>query len=410
MKESGEKKLHILQVHNYYQIAGGEDQVVRNEGGLLRKNGHKVFLYSRRNEEISRMNPFRKFCLPFTTVFSLKTFREVKRLIRRKQIDVVHVHNTLPLVSPSVFYAAFACHVPVVMTVHNFRLLCPGADFYRDGQICEECLQKGLFRGVKYGCYRGSRVQTLVCALSIKIHRLLGTYGRLYYICLTDFNKEKLLSFRQIPPGRVFVKPNYAVCGGEIVPAGLRENVFLYAGRLEEEKGVKVLLEAFRILQEQNAAKAKDGARLVVCGEGSLKKWCTDYVGKHRLTNVSVKGGMPGEVVRKLMSRAKGVIVPSLWYEGFPMVMAEAFSVRTPVIGSDLGNVGALITNQVNGITFRAGAPAALADAVAGFDSHSFSFETGESAMREWNEAENYRKLMKIYERCMSDVRKAKEK
>lgn len=410
MKESGEKKLHILQVHNYYQIAGGEDQVVRNEGRLLCKNGHKVFLYSRRNEEISRMTPLQKLCLPFTTVFSLKTFREVKRLIRQKKIDIVHVHNTLPLVSPSVFYAAFACHVPVVMTVHNFRLLCPGADFYRDGQVCEECLQKGLFRGVKYGCYRGSRVQTLICAFSIRIHRMLGTYGRLHYICLTDFNKEKLLTLNQIKPGKVFIKPNYMAFDGEIVPTSQRENYFLYVGRLEEEKGVKVLLEAFRILQEQNAAKAKDGVRLVICGEGSLKKWCLDYVGKHRLTNVSVKGGMPGEIVRKLMSRAKGAIVPSLWYEGFPMVMAEAFSVRTPVIGSDLGNVGALITNQVNGVTFRAGEPEALADAVADFDSYSFNFEVGESAMREWNEAENYRKLTEIYERCIRDVRKAEEK
>lgn len=410
MNESAGTKLHILQVHNYYRIAGGEDQVVRNEGRLLERHGHKVFLYSRRNEEISRMNPLQKLCLPFTTVFSLKTFREVKRLIKRKKIDIVHVHNTLPLVSPAVFYAAFACRVPVVMTVHNFRLLCPGADFYRDGKVCEECVQKGLFRGVKYGCYRQSRAQTLICALSMWIHRRLGTYQKIHYICLTDFNKEKLLSMKQMKPGQVFVKPNYMTYGGEIVPADRRENYFLYAGRLEEEKGVKVLLEAFRILQEQQASGEKEEARLIVCGEGSLKEWCLHYASKHKLTNVSVKGGMPNEIIRKLMSRAKGVVVPSLWYEGFPMVMAEAFSVRTPVIGSDLGNVGDLIREKVNGVKFQAGDAKSLAAVIADFDPEEIHFETADQTMKEWNEEENYRKLMRIYERCMSDVRKAEEK
>ena len=415
MNESAETKLHILQVHNYYPIAGGEDQVVSVEGKLLKKHGHSVYFYGRRNEEISRMNFFQKLCMPFATIFSFKTFREVKGLIEGKKIDIVHVHNTFPLISPSVFYAAFACRVPVVMTVHNFRLLCPGADFYRRGKVCEECVHKGLFRSVKYGCYRESRAQTLLCALSLRIHRLLGTYGRIHYICLTDFNKKKLLNLKQIKPEKVFVKPNFMTYGEEVVPASQRENYFLYGGRLEEEKGVKILLEAFRILSESHDFGAKEEnmtavPRLLLCGEGSLKEWCLDYASKHKLTNVSVKGGMPGEIIRKLMSKAKGVIVPSLWYEGFPMVMAEAFSVRTPVIGSDLGNVGHLIEENVNGVKFRSGDAKDLADVLRDFDPAEICFDAGRQKMKEWDEEENYRKLMEIYERCIRDVRKAKEK
>lgn len=134
-REGKKEKLHILQVHNYYKIPGGEDQVVKSEGKMLREHGHKVWLYARKNEELSEMKLWRKICLPFTTVFSFKTYREVKRLIKEKKIDVVHVHNTLPLISPSVFYAAFVSGVPVIMTGHNFRLLCPRGDFTGRGRF-----------------------------------------------------------------------------------------------------------------------------------------------------------------------------------------------------------------------------------------------------------------------------------
>lgn len=414
-KISAETKLHILQVHNFYQIPGGEDQVVRNEARLLTKHGHSVFCYNRKNAEITSMSLLQKARLPFETVFSVKTFVEVRRLIKQEKIDIVHVHNTLALISPSVFYAALSCRVPVVLTVHNFRLLCPGALFYRDGKICEECVQKGLLCSVKYGCYRNSRMETLLCAFSMQLQRLLGTYRRLYYICLTDFNKEKLLELRQIRRRQVFVKSNYVEDGGKIVPAKEREAYFLYAGRLEEDKGVKVLLRAFRILRDraltgENADALPQIPALIVCGNGSLAKWCGAYIKKHGLTNVSLQGSVSNEVVRELMSRARGVIVPSLLYEGFPVVIAEAFGARTPVIGSDLGNVGGLITEWVNGVRFRTGDAKALADTIMTFDPVKIRFEDADKAVREWQEEGNYRKLIRIYERCISDVRKAEEK
>ena len=167
-----DRKQKVLIVHNYYQIPGGEDTVVANEKKMLEDHGHEVVLYTRHNSELKTLSKLQKILLPISTVFNFQTYREVKKIIKEQKIEIVHVHNTLNLVSPSVYYAAFACHVPVVQTVHNFRLLCPGATFFRDGHVCEDCLSNGMVCAVKHKCYRGSTVQTLACVLSTWFHGL----------------------------------------------------------------------------------------------------------------------------------------------------------------------------------------------------------------------------------------------
>ncbi|WP_377519783.1 glycosyltransferase [Priestia megaterium] len=212
--KSTQLKPKILIVHNYYQIPGGEDTVVENEKKMLEDHGHEVIVYSRNNSELQKMSKFQKLGLPFSTVFSIRTYREVKRIIKQQNIDIVHVHNTLNLISPSVYYAAFSCKVKVIQTVHNFRLVCPGALLYRDGNICEDCIHKGLRCAIFNNCYRDSKLQTLACVITLKTHRFLGTYKNINYICLTEFNKEKLLEVNRggkkiIDPKKVFVKPNF---------------------------------------------------------------------------------------------------------------------------------------------------------------------------------------------------------
>ncbi|MCP1450452.1 glycosyltransferase [Priestia megaterium] len=209
-----DKKKRVLIVHNYYQIPGGEDTVVNNEKKMLEEKGYEVWFYSRNNDELKSMSRLRKLFLPVTTIFSFKTYVEVKNIIKRNKIGVVHVHNTLNLVSPSVYYAAFTTKTPVVQTIHNFRLLCPGALLYRNGNVCVDCIDKGLKCAVVHKCYRESRLQTLACVITLKIHRFLGTYRKLNYICLTEFNKKKLLEINKgkkqiIDPSKVFVKPNF---------------------------------------------------------------------------------------------------------------------------------------------------------------------------------------------------------
>lgn len=202
-------KPKILLVHNYYQIPGGEDTVVANEKRLLEEHGHVVILYSRHNDEVRNMSIIQRSRLLVTTIFNPKTYFDIKRIIAREEIDIVHVHNTLNLISPAVYYAAVKMQVPVIQTIHNFRFLCPGATFFRDGHICEDCVSKGLLCAIKHKCYRNSRGQTLVCVIGTWIHRHTGILGKINYIALTEFNKQKILQLKQIRPCNIFVKPNF---------------------------------------------------------------------------------------------------------------------------------------------------------------------------------------------------------
>lgn len=385
-------KPNVLIVHNYYQIPGGEDTVVANEKRMLEKHGHKVVLYTRSNLELKKLSGTQKLMLPFTTVFNRRTYKEVKRIIRERRIDIVHVHNTLNLVSPSVYYAATACHVPVVQTIHNFRLLCPGATFYRDGHICEDCLEKGLFCAVKHGCYRESRLQTLACVINAKFHRMTGIYKKLNYICLTEFNKDKLLSFKQISPERVFVKPNFVESiDSEIVPPEKREDQFIFVGRLEKLKGVDVLLRAWKMMGDS-------APKLLLCGNGPMEEPCKAYIARNGLESVEMIGFVPNAETRKLIANSKGLILPTRWYEGFPMSIVEAFSVGTPVIVSDLGNAGSLVEEGVTGCKFIVDSSEELKKAVFRIAEYPYIIMNVEEKYSErYTEDQNYKYLMEIY-------------
>ena len=340
---SREKK-NILIVHNYYQIPGGEDTVVANEKKMLEKHGHKVILYSRNNVELKQMSKIRILFLPFTTVFNLRTYQEIKKHIRRENIELVHIHNTLNLISPAVYYAAKSMKVPVVQTVHNFRLLCPGATFYRNGHICEDCVKNGLKSAVKYSCYRGSKAQTLICAISTWLHRTTGIYGKINYICLTEFNKNKLLQLKHIKPERVFVKPNFVENNNSFIPEEERLNQFVFVGRLDKLKGVDILFEAWKRMGE-------GAIKLIVCGMGPMEDWCKSFI-KENVVNIEMRGFVPNDEVLKIIANSKALVLPTQWYEGFPMSIVEAFSVGTPVICSDLGNAGSVVEEGITGYKF----------------------------------------------------------
>lgn len=386
-----EKKQKVLIVHNYYQIPGGEDTVVANEKKLLEDHGHEVVLYTRHNSELNQMNRLQKLLLPISTVFNFQVYKEVKYLIKKEQVDVLHVHNTLNIVSPSVYYAGFACRVPVVQTVHNFRLLCPGATFFRDGHVCEECLEKGITCAVKHKCYRGSRVQTLACVISTLFHRAIGTYKRLHYICLTEFNKEKLLHLNQIKESQVFIKPNFVNSEKNILPYEQRKDQMIYVGRLEEIKGIDVLLDAWKLL-------GKDAPELLMCGKGPLEDWAKEFVKTNQLDKVKILGFVPNTEVRKMIGESKALVLPTKVYEGFPMTIAESYACGTPVIGSDLGNTGSLVVDRVSGFKFLPSSAEALAEAVRnleeGFDG------LGTDIVEKYSPENNYQRLREIYEAC----------
>ena len=361
------KAYRILQVHNSYQIPGGEDVVVRNEKRLLTEHGHEVYEYQRSNTELQGKGIVGKLLLPFSAVYSFRTAREVRRLIREKRIDLVHVHNTLTMVSPSVFYAAFRSHVPVVQTLHNFRMACPAGTFFRDNAICEECVSRGLFCAVRHRCYRGSRAQSLVSAAILYVHRKLGTYRRVHFICLSGFNRNKLLEAferqgMKIDPARVYVKPNFTFAedgAGEGLPkpqgAG---SYFLFAGRLEPQKGIALAVRAFETLP---------GQQLYVAGDGPLKEELSAYVREHGMRNVTFLGYLSREEMRDRFCGAAAVLMPSQWYEPFGMTIAEAYSYGVPVIAGRIGNMGAMVEDGRTGLTFQYDSPEDLARKIVDF-------------------------------------------
>lgn len=385
---SGEsKKQNILIVHNYYQIPGGEDTVVANEKKMLEKHGHKVILYSRNNAELKEMPKFKKLTLPVTTIFNPRTYREIRKLIKEEQIEIVHVHNTLNLISPAVYYAARSMHVPVVQTIHNFRLLCPGATFYRDGHICEDCVKYGLKCAVKHSCYRGSKVQTLACVISTWFHRMTGIYGKINYICLTEFNKSKLLELKQIKPERVFIKPNFVESPNSFVTEERRKNQIIFAGRLDKLKGIEVLFKAWKQMGDR-------APLLIVCGTGPMEAWCKTFVSNNKV-NIKLESFLANDKVRSLIASSKALILPTQWYEGFPMSIIEAFSVGTPVICSNIGNLGSIVKNEVNGNKFI---PNDVNGLITAVKSQNISFEQViKHYKKNYTEDINYIILKKIY-------------
>lgn len=396
-KVMSEKKQTILLVHNYYRIPGGEDTVVANEKALLEKKDHTVYLYTRNNAEIQEAGMLAKIRLACTSVFSLKTYKEVKCLIQEKQIDIVHVHNTLSLISPSVYYAAFSCKVPVVQTLHNFRMVCPNGLLFREGKICEECIENGLGCALKHKCYRDSFLQTFVSCVILKIHRFLGTYKKINYIALTEFNKRKMLEANKkkciLSADKIWLKPHFTFQIPVELPHDIK-NQYLYVGRLEEEKGIQFLLETWRTLPE---------AALIICGSGTKENWCRQYIEKHRMQNVHLLGQQTPEMVRQYMAQSQALIFSSTWYETWGMTIIESFSVGTPVIVNDLGNGAALVEEGVNGYHYARNNKESLANVVRHFvplDRQKIK----DIFQQKYGEENNYQILKQMYDALTKEI------
>lgn len=337
------KKKRVLMVHNYYQIGGGEHTVFKNEVEMLRENGHEVIEYTRSNDELKN-SKWKMLLLPFTTTWSFKTYREVKKIIKEQNIDIVHCHNTFPLISPSVYYAARSENVPVVQTIHNFRFLCPCGVFYRDGKICEECRQQNSFKpALKHRCYRNSKLQTLVVVIMLTIHRKLGTYRKINYIFLTEFNKRKFDKLIDIHGDNVFVKPNFVKSPAETEKKSYPTQIFIFASRLEENKGIKYLIKQWKKMPEEY--------QLHIYGTGTLEQHVQESIKDKE--NIQYYGFQPHDVIFEDLKIATAMIFPSMWYEGYPMIIAESMAVGCPVISADLGNAGDIVATSKGGVVFN---------------------------------------------------------
>ena len=382
--------MKILLIHCHYRLPGGEDAVFAAERALLQRHGHTVLSYERSNEEAAR--GLAKLLLPLHAVWNRRAAREVRALIAREGVEAVHIHNTLLLLSPAVVRAAKQSGVPVVQTLHNFRLFCPNGILLRGQTVCEDCPRRSLLCAVRHRCYRGSLAQSAVVALVYALHRRLGTWRGVTLTAPTEFDRQKLLAFNALRPmfdaARLVVKPNpVAVPAAPAAPWQERKRQFVFAGRLEELKGLRTVLEAWALL-------GTDAPLLLVAGDGPLGPWARQHAGP----NVRFLGQLPPEELHRHMAESRAVVAASLCYESFALVPAEAHMLGTPVLASDLGNVGAAVRPGIDGLRFTPGNAAALAGAVRALEAMAFDCTAiAAAARRAYDEEENYRALLRLY-------------
>ena len=384
--------MKILILHNRYKIIGGEEGVVEAEYTLLEKHGHKVTVFEVNNDRI--VGIWGKLSTAINGIYSLSSKQQVSDAIAHLEPDLVHVHNFFPLLSPSVYDACVDAEVPVVQTLHNYRLLCPKAMPFRNGQICEDCFDRVVpWSGVLHGCYRNSHIQSASVAAMLGLHHWQGTWHKRVdaYIALSDFQKQVFVR-AGLPAERFFVKPNF-VFGSEFPQDSQRGDFALFVGRLSEEKGVEILLDAY--LQHQLTIPLK------IIGDGpSRAKLEAKAAG---LAQVTFLGQQDATVVRQMMQRAQFLVFPSIWYEGFPLTLAEAYANKLPVIASRLGSMSEIVRDGVTGLHFESGNAADLASKIQWAIVHSQSMQTmGDAAYQIYQNCytpqANYQQLLQIYQ------------
>jgi len=386
--------MRILFVHNAYQQIGGEDAVVQKEVELLKHNGSDVYLLRLSNDNINGF--FSRLKTALDVKYSYSSRELLHREIRRYQPDVVHVHNFFPLLSPSIYDACTDNSVPVVQTLHNYRTICPGALLMRNGNICEKCINGSPYNAVLYSCYRDSMLGSLIVSHMVAYHRNHSTWQEKVdrFIVLTEFARQKFIQ-ANFPSNKIAIKPNFTNC--EVSEAKFfDENKFkaLFVGRLSHEKGVSTLLSAWK----------KISLPLLIIGDGPL----LENVKNSGLDTVIASGLLSSSEVSIKMSKASFLIMPSEWYEGFPMVLVEAFSHGLPVIASRLGGMAEIVEDGVTGLHFEAGNSDDLADKVLWLQNHPEECkEMGDNARRAYQEKYtseiNNKLLMQIYQEVIDE-------
>lgn len=383
----------VLLVHNAYQQAGGEDSVVADEAALLRRKGHEVIELRRDNHAIVGMGRLR---LAANTVWSSDTYRDATDLLRECRPDVVHVHNTFALISPSLYWACDRVGVPVVQTLHNFRLACPQAMLLREGKICESCLGGTLWPALRHGCYHDSRVQTAVVVAMLGVHRALGTYREKVsrYIALNEFCRAKFVQ-SGLPAHRIAVKPNFADVAPDASP-GPRSG-FLYVGRLSPEKGIDVLGQAW---------SGDAGARLRVAGTGPRSDAIDTLAARE---GVEMLGALTPAQVQREMRSALALVLPSICYENGPRTLVEAYGAGLPVIASRLGALADLVEPGITGLLYEPGDAQGLAGAIRWAADHPHRMSAMGANARARFEALytpdiNYLQLAAIYRSAIADT------
>lgn len=386
--------MKILAVHNSYRQPGGEDAVFADEVRLLREHGHKVIEYLDTNKRIDALGPARSAT---GAVWSREAYQRIQQLIREQQPDAAHFHGTFLVISPSAYFACKQLGLPVVQTLHNYRLMCPAATLFRTGAPCEDCMGKLLpWPAVQHACYRHSRPQSAVVAAMLAIHRGLRTWQERVdlYVALTEFSRAKFIE-SGIGPEKIVVKPNFVFDVPKQASPAEQGSYVLYAGRLSIEKGLLTALRAWEGLPD---------VPLVIAGDGPLRGAVTAFVDAH--PQVSYVGLIAPAAARDLIKNARFLILPSLWYEVFPRVIVESFSGSRAVVTFRIGVMRELVRDGETGLLAEPGSAESLAGRVRWlWGNPELTGLLGRNARREYEQKytseQNYRLLMQIYSQAV---------
>ncbi len=389
--------MRILKVHNYYTGSGGEDTVFHVETFLLRSHGHEVVEYLEHNKKIVSMN---QALVALRTIWSQPSYRKLKRFLQETMPDVVHFHNTFPLISPSAYYACQELSIPVVQTLDNQRLMCPAATFYREGRLCLDCLGKTPpWPGVLHACYHNSHLHTAVVASMLTFHRWIGTWQTKInvFLCSTNFYRE-LFVRAGLPANKIVVMPHFIQNVPQIDSSKEIGDYGLFVGRLDPEKGVNTLLEAWRHLDFP----------LKIRGDGRLNESARQFVRRHGMDKVEFVERMEMHKLSDLISGARFLIMPSEgYYETFGMVIIEAYSRGVPVVASNAGVMSELVSDKQTGLLFEAGNPLDLAEKAGWMWDHPDEVKAmGKNALNIYSERYTsdrcYKTLVEVYEGLMN--------
>jgi glycosyltransferase involved in cell wall biosynthesis len=389
--------MRILVVHNRYRptAPSGENAVVDQESSALSSRGHDVVMYQRHSEDIASWSPLRRATLPARVLWSAESRRGVAAALAGFAPDVVHVHNTFPLVTPSVLYACHDASVPVVVTVHNYKLGCASGDLFRAGRVCHECLDGSSLSALVHGCYRDSRATTAPVALGLWMHTSAWKTLVTAYIFISAAQRD-LLAPVGLPAERSFVKHNFVPAPEQRVTAAT-EHLVAFVGRLDAAKGAPFLMRAWDAFRVR---RPRSPLRLVVAGGGDLSgivsRWATGH------PTVTVAGHVSRSEVSNILARSRAVVVPSQWEETFGMVAVEAMAAGTAPIASAHGAFPELVTPGSDGALFAPTDLDALVDILANVDDNpqrwdEYGRQGRQTYRNRFSQAVSVDRLLEIY-------------
>lgn len=342
--------MKLLAIHNYYQQAGGERVSYEAQMALLRAHKHQIIQYNRFSSEIEQYNFSQKLKFFLSTVYSLKTYKEITKLLKQERPQIAHVHNVFPLISPSIYWALHDAGIPIVQTIYNFRFLCPNGLFYINGQICERCKKGNTVHAVRFRCFRNSRLLSALYAFTIGLHRRLGTFNLIdAFIVPADFTGNKLVEGGITVSENIhtikYILPDDVISRTE-AHVSSKEPYVVYIGRLSPEKGIWTLLEAF---------ESFNGLKLKILGEGPLLEPIRLWIKQNHARHIDTFGFVSGSTKWEILRKAIATVVPSEWYENSPFSVLESLAAGTLVIGSNVGSMPEIVEDKVTGLLFRAG-------------------------------------------------------